>query len=160
MGAFEQANIPLRIAGTGPLESEIQGRIHARGLPVQMEGYCTGERLADLFRNCAFTVLPSEWYENASMSVLESFAYGKPVLASDIGGNPELVVEGEAGRLFPPGNAERLAKVALEMWESREGLKRMGKCARGLIEQRFNHNRRIDELLSIYNHAIERASVN
>ncbi len=160
LAAIERANIPLRIAGTGPLESEIQSRIRARGLPVQMEGFCSGERLAELFRNSAFTILPSEWYENASMSVLESFAYGKPVLASDMGGNSELVVDGLAGRLFPSGNFERLAEVANEMWGNRSEICNMGKRARRFVEQRFNHGKRIADLLSIYSNVIERSSLN
>jgi glycosyltransferase involved in cell wall biosynthesis len=158
LSAFERMEIPLRIAGTGPLEAELQSRIQARGLRVQMEGYCAGERLATLYRNSAFTVLPSEWYENASMSVLESFAYGKPVLASDIGGNPELVIDGVSGRLFSSGSVEELADVAHEMWASRDELTNMGKRARGFIEQQFNRKRRISNLLSIYDDVSGRVS--
>jgi glycosyltransferase involved in cell wall biosynthesis len=84
------------------------------------------------------------------MSILESFAYGKPVLASNIGGNPELVADGVAGRLFPSGSAEGLAKMAREMWENRDELSNMGRQARGLIERHFSQERRISDLLSIY----------
>jgi glycosyltransferase involved in cell wall biosynthesis len=157
LGALEQANIPLRIAGTGPLEAEIRSLIDERKLSVQMEGYCAGERLAELYRDSAFTVVPSEWYENASMAILESFAYGKPVLASDIGGNPELVVDGEAGRLFPSGNVERLAEMAREMWENRDELSNMGRRARRLMERRFNQGQRLSDLLSIYSDVCGRA---
>ena len=152
LAALEQTDIPLRIAGTGPLEAEVREQIRARGLAVQMEGYCAGERLSELFRNSAFTVVPSEWFENASMSVLESFAYGKPVLAANIGGNPELVVDGVTGRQFSSGNVEELAEVAREMWENRDELNNMGRRARSLIERQFNQERRIADLLSIYSH--------
>jgi glycosyltransferase involved in cell wall biosynthesis len=152
LAALEQTDIPLRIAGAGPLEAEVREQIHARGLAVQMEGYCTGEQLAELFRNSAFTVVPSEWFENASMSILESFAYGKPVLAANIGGNPELVVDGVTGRQFASGNVDDLAIVAREMWENRDELNNMGRQARSLIERQFNQERRIADLLSIYSH--------
>jgi glycosyltransferase involved in cell wall biosynthesis len=151
ISAFEKLEIPLRIAGTGPLTHEIQSLIEARGIRAQMEGYCTGEQLAELFRNSAFTVVPSEWFENASMSILESFAYGKPVLASDIGGNPELVIDGSSGRLFPTANVEMLVKTANEMWANKRELENMGRRARCQIEQRFNQKTRIFDLLSIYN---------
>jgi glycosyltransferase involved in cell wall biosynthesis len=150
LSAFEQAKIPLRIAGTGQLEVELCSRIHERALNVQMEGYCTGDRLAQLYSNSAFTVVPSEWYENASMSVLESFAYGKPVLAADIGGNQELVADGETGRLFPHGSVERLTATASEMWANRDETYKMGKSARQLVERRFSQEQRLSALLAIY----------
>lgn len=149
--ALRAANIPLRIAGTGPLEGEIQAWIKAHDSVVEMEGFCTGVRLAELFRNSAFTVVPSEWYENASMSILESFAYGKPVLASDIGGNPELVLDGETGRLFPSGSVEALAKIACEIWQDRRSLDVMGRRARCVIEGKYSQKQRVTDLISIYN---------
>jgi glycosyltransferase involved in cell wall biosynthesis len=151
LAALEQAKIPLRIAGTGPLEAEIRSLIDQRKLSVTMEGYCEGDRLAELYRNSAFTVVPSEWYENASMSILESFAYGKPVLASNIGGNPELVADGEAGRRFASGSVEKLAEAASALWADRGELSKMGRSARSLMELRFNQEQRLSALLGIYN---------
>jgi len=124
--------------------------IDQRELSVRMEGYCEGDRLAELYRNSAFTVVPSEWYENASMSILESFAYGKPVLASNIGGNPELVADGEAGRRFASGNADELAASASAMWANRDELSKMGRRARSLMELRFNQEQRLSALLGFY----------
>lgn len=155
LAALERANIPLRIAGSGPLEGGLRSRIHERGLNVQMEGFCTEEQLAELYRHSAFTVVPSEWYENAAMSVLESFAYGKPVLASNIGGNPELVAEGETGRLFPAGNVGGLAEAVREMWANKNELSKMGKHARHLVEMRFSQEQRLSALLAIYNEVID-----
>jgi glycosyltransferase involved in cell wall biosynthesis len=148
--AVELTGIPLRIAGTGPLEKQIRARIEERRLPVQMEGYCTGVQLADLYRNSAFAVLPSEWYENASMSALETFAYGKPVLASKIGGNPEIVREGETGCLFTPFSVEDLAAIASKLWANRSKIAKLGKNARQMIEQEFSQDKRCNSLLCIY----------
>lgn len=150
IAALKRANIPLHIAGTGPLEEKIKDLVKDCGNNVILEGYRTGMELSELFRNAAFTVIPSEWYENASMSALESFAYGKPVLAADIGGNPELVANGIAGRLFIPKDIKSLSDVAGEMWRNKEELIRMGKHARGLIKNRFSQANRISQLLSIY----------
>ena len=148
--AVERTRLPLRIAGGGPLEPAIRARVTDRQLPVRMEGHCTGEQLRDLYRHAAFVVLPSEWYENASMSALESFAYGKPVLASRIGGNPELVVDGESGGLFTPGDAAELASSASSLWEDRAGLVKMGRKARFFIEQNFTQKTRLKNMLEIY----------
>ena len=154
LDAIESARLPLRIAGAGPLDHALRTRIQERRLPVRMEGYCHHERLADLYRNAAFVVAPSEWYENAPMAVLEAFAYGKPVLASRIGGNPELVLEGQSGCLFAPGNAGDLASAAGAMWKDRPGLARMGRQARELVRQRFSCERRNEALLGIYREMI------
>jgi glycosyltransferase involved in cell wall biosynthesis len=148
--AVERTGIPLRIAGAGPLDVLVRSRIAERQLPVQMEGYCSGERLADLYRRAAFVVIPSEWYENASMSALEAFAYGKPVLASRIGGNPELIVASESGCLFTPGDANELTSAASSMWANRTDLVRMGQRARSLIEQKFAQEKRLTNMLEIY----------
>jgi glycosyltransferase involved in cell wall biosynthesis len=154
LAAFECANIPLRIAGTGPLEAEIRRQAVERGLHVQMEGYCTGERLAELYRNSAFTIIPSEWYENAPMSALESMAYGKPVLASDIGGLPELFANGEAGHLFSSGNVDALAESAQGLWTNPEQLRKMGLRARNIVETRFSQSQRLTALIAVYNDVI------
>ncbi len=159
IAAFEMAHIPLRIAGSGPLEAEIKHSIAAAGSSVKMEGFCADQKLAELFSNSAFTVLPSEWYENASMSILESFAYGKPVLASNIGGNPELVADRVVGRQFPSGNVEGLADVASEMWNNKEELRNMGRRARQLVEGQFSQERRISDLISIYHDVCKSASI-
>ena len=95
-------------------------------------------------------MIPSECYENASMSALESFAYGKPVLASRIGGNPELVRDGESGRLFTPGSVEELASAMRSMSADMDELVRMGRRGRALIEQDFAQEKRLTDMLEIY----------
>ncbi len=148
--AIERTRIPLRIAGAGPLDSAVRERIERLKLPVRMEGHSSGERLSELYREAAFILVPSECYENAPMSALESFAYGKPVLASRIGGNPELVIEGRSGHLFSPGDITELSTAARSMWNDREELVRMGKGARALIEREFAQENRLANLLRIY----------
>ncbi len=152
--AVPRLPLPLRIAGAGPLEEELRGEIVRRRLPVTLEGHRSGATLREMFRKAAFTVVPSEWFENASMAVLESFACGKPVLATAIGGNPELVVEGETGRLFPAGDADALADEARRLGSDRDALARMGRNARRLIEERFNQQRRTEDLIHIYQQAL------
>ena len=65
--------------------------------------------MLDLLRHARAVVVPSEWYENCSMSVLEAMAYGKPVIGARIGGIPEQIRDGQDGLLFEPGNADALA---------------------------------------------------
>ncbi|HVV46515.1 MAG TPA: glycosyltransferase, partial [Bryobacteraceae bacterium] len=84
--AVKGTDIPLKIAGTGPLLQSLEDQVAKNGLKnVSFEGHCTGERLAALYRDAAVVVVPSEWFENAPMVILEAFAYGKPVIAARIG---------------------------------------------------------------------------
>ena len=77
------------------------------------------------FTRVDFTIVPSIWYENFPGVLIESFAYGVPVIASNIGGIPEMVVEGKNGLLFDPGNEEDLAEKlelavgGVEYWRKR-----------------------------------------
>lgn len=143
--------IPLRIAGTGPLEPELRKRVlDSSGTPPVFEGHCDGSRLADLYRNAAFVVVPSEWYENAPMVILEAFACGKPVVAARIGGIAEMVDEGETGRLFSSGNRHELREVLTHLWSQPAEQWRMGRNARQTVESKFSQERRTESLRSIY----------
>ena len=153
LDAIEQTGLPLRIAGTGPLLETIAQRIHQRQLPVRLEGFCSAEKLSELYRGSAFSVVPSAWYENASMSILESFAYGKPVVASELGGNTELVCDGQTGKIFSAGNVAELVVALRLLWNDRVAISSMGALARQCIEDKFSHAQRTENLLQIY-HAL------
>jgi len=143
-------NIPVRVAGTGPMESSLREMAEKDGGSIVLEGHCNGAKLADLYRNAAFVVVPSEWYENAPMSILESFAYGKPVIGTRIGGIPELITEGAHGYLVDPESPEQLRTVIRELWADRPAQSRMGVNARRLIETKFAQSTRTTSLLNIY----------
>jgi glycosyltransferase involved in cell wall biosynthesis len=117
---------------------------------VSFEGYCDGKRLAELYRNAAFVVVPSEWYENAPMTVLEAFAYGKPVIGTAVGGIPELLTDGETGYLVMPGDAAQMRAAAVQLWRAQLPQKVMGINARKLVEKRYSQGRRTETLLEIY----------
>ncbi len=80
-------------------------------------GFVTGEALRNLIAGARFSVYPSEWYENCPFSVMESQTYGTPVLASDLGGAPELVEAGRTGELFRGGDVQDLTEHIRELWE-------------------------------------------
>ena len=149
--ALKETNIPLRIAGAGPLDASLRAQVKDAGKShIVFEGHCDSARLAQLYRNAAFVVVPSEWYENAPMSILEAFAQGKCVVASNIGGIPELVTDGETGHLFPWGNTEELRRAVCKLWLDVQGRRRMGASARALVETRFSQTIRTASLLKIY----------
>lgn len=94
----------LYIIGTGKLEDDLKSYIvKEKILNVKLIGKKYGEELKKIIRNSMFTVLPSVCYENCPNSILESFALGKPVIGSNIGGIPELIDDGYDGLLFGLG---------------------------------------------------------
>ena len=90
-------------AGFGPAVEAIQAIPNARYV-----GFLTGEDLELLIRKASVSVCPSLWYENCPLSVIESQLCGTPVVGSRIGGIPELILPGETGELFTPGDARDL----------------------------------------------------
>lgn len=107
------SNWKLKLVGDGPQREEIEALIAQEGpeakARIELLGYRSGEELQRLVAGARFSVMPSEWRENMPYSGMESLAAGTPIVGSDIGGIPELIVEGETGWLFPAGDEHALA---------------------------------------------------
>ncbi len=101
--AAEITGLPLTIAGDGPLMPYLKERANGR---VKLLGRVSPSRVSELLSAAAVAVVPSICYENAPLSVLEPMACGTPVVASAIGGIPELVRDGVDGLLVEPGVAD------------------------------------------------------
>jgi len=142
--------LELRVAGTGPLEPELH-RMADDAAPgrVRFLGYLNPEALREELARAAFTVVPSEWYENQPFAVLEAFALGTPVLGADIGGIPELVEAGRTGLLFRSGSLDSLAE-ALAAMAGHPDREEMGREARRVAETRFDPGAHLRELAAIY----------
>lgn len=117
--AIKGKNIKLVIAGRGPQEEEVSRMADAQPIingnqstdhNIEFAGFKSGNDLERLIRNCSFVVVPSEWYENNPMTVVEAFALGKPVIGARIGGIPELVTSG-TGFLFESGDPLSLSEA-------------------------------------------------
>ena len=82
-------------------------------------------------------VVPSTWYENQPMAVLEALAVGLPVVGSDLGGIPELIDPGRDGLLVPPGDDKALATAMGELLADPARAFAMGQTGRQKIEAEF-----------------------
>lgn len=145
---------PLKVAGTGPLRDDLVNRFPA----AQFVGHLSGDALWQAVADAAVVVVPSEWYENCPMSVLEAMAYGRPVVGSRMGGIPELVADGETGLLFDAGNVDSLAGVLSRLMDAPDLRREMGRKARLRAEHHFSldaHNR---GLLAIYESVLNNSS--
>lgn len=142
--------VPVILAGAGPEAEGLRTRIAQRSLGnISLPGHQSGNDLFDLISGARLVVTPSEWYENQPYSVLEAFALGKPALAANIGGIPELV-DDEVGGLFPPGNAPALAAALQDLLPDAARLQDMGKAARLRVERNHNAADHLSRIIEIY----------
>ncbi len=123
-------NIDLLIAGIGREEDNLKALCQQLGLVhrVRFLGMIRGEEKARLYRSAQFLVC-SSWKEPFSNVILEALASGLPVAASAVDGNLELIVDGENGRLFPAGDANRLSDILEELTSNHQLRKTLGQGA-------------------------------
>ena len=102
------------LAGEGPLRGEIEERVKSAGLEGRFRLLGLRRDVPELLRALDLLVLPSG-REGLPNIVLEAMASGVPVVATDVGGTGELVIEGKTGSLVRPGDAEALARAILAL---------------------------------------------
>jgi glycosyltransferase involved in cell wall biosynthesis len=151
MRAAKTAGVKLKIAGTGPIETELHALQAELQGDIEFLGYQSGDGLHTLIRDARAVVLPSEWYENAPMSVLESFALGTVVIGARIGGIPEMVIDGETGWTFESGNTDELIALLSRISAvSTAELAKVGRCARNHVVSNFNRAGYLQATLELY----------
>jgi glycosyltransferase involved in cell wall biosynthesis len=143
---------PLWIAGDGPLREEVQ---HAA---VTMEnvhwlGMKTSEEIVFLMKHAKATLCPSLWYEGMPRVVIESLAVGTPVIASRIGGYPEMIVDGESGALFASSDSGALLSRLREL-EAGAAWRTMRSQARLRFLSEYTGEKNFSVLLDIYRAAM------
>jgi glycosyltransferase involved in cell wall biosynthesis len=99
--------MPLKIVGEGPLAELVIAAAQA-GSEIEYLGPRLLPEVLDLMRSAEFLVFPSEWYETMGRTIMEAFAVGTPVVASRIGPPASMIVPGETGFHFQPGNVAEL----------------------------------------------------
>ena len=111
--AAARAGVKVQIAGTGPQADDLARLAAEIKAPVDFLGFLSGPALWEAVDAARAIVLPSEWYENGPMSVIEAFGRGKPLVGAAIGGIPELIEERQTGWTFASGNIEDSGEGAL-----------------------------------------------
>jgi glycosyltransferase involved in cell wall biosynthesis len=147
----------LAIAGDGRLRKDLEIFVATYRIEnVQFLGHLSGSTLANTLRNSNFVIVPSEWYENCPMAILEAFAYGKPVIGARIGGIPELIDDGVDGLLFDSGNVDDLRSKIEGLLCDPAKVAKMGRQARKKVEARYNSGIYYHRLISVYEMAISK----
>jgi glycosyltransferase involved in cell wall biosynthesis len=128
-------SVPLVIVGEGPQRESLERQAATQGLSqVTFTGHKLDAELREIVRGAAFLVLPSECYENCPMVVFEAGGMARPVIASDIGGVPELIHDDDNGLLFSPGDAAQLAEMMLRLFADARLCAEMGRRNRERVE--------------------------
>jgi glycosyltransferase involved in cell wall biosynthesis len=110
--------------------------------------------VAEGYREATFLVVPSRWFEGCPLVILEAMAAGIPVIASNIGGLPELVEHGVTGLLFEPGNAEELAEAMRLLWTDRARCRELGAAGRAVAAEKYDARLQWQRLRSVYDMAV------
>lgn len=146
----ELAHIQFIFAGSGEL-SDLCKNIKN----IEYVGFKQGKELKQLIRNAMFSVAPSEWYENCSMSIIESLALGTPVIGSDLGGIPELITHNETGLIFKAKDKQGLKRAIETLYSNPDKVNEMSsKCLE--ISYENNIEKYAKNLIDIYNSLINK----
>jgi len=141
----------LDIAGTGPEEGALRsladevapGRVRFHGLVDKAE-------VQRLMLAAAVVAVPSRWYENQPMVVLEALARGTPVVGSDLGGMPELIEPGATGDLVPANDPGALAKALRQLVDDPDHAFAMRTRARATVVNEFAPQRHLERICAMY----------
>jgi len=149
--AKELPHVRIKIAGDGSLRSTLQ-EYATRHTTANVEflGHLQQQELAAVMQSCSLVVVPSEWYENCPYSVMEAMAFGKPVVASRIGGLPELVEHGQTGILVSPGDVDSLTQAISRLWFDPGIRMQMGTSARERAIQDFAPECHYEQIMALY----------
>jgi len=132
------AKVELWLVGDGPLRGQLEDLVQQLGLTEQVKflGLVDRTGVRQLLRQCSFFVLPSR-AEPFGIAILEAFASRKPVVASAVGGIPEIIEDGKNGILVEPDNPQALCDAMTIVWNDRELAERLAGAGHATVKQHF-----------------------
>ena len=141
-------NLPykLKVIGGGPLEEDLKIKSEKLKANVEFLGYKQWDEIKSIVGKARFTVIPSEWYENNPLSVIEAQCLGTPVLGARIGGIPELIENGVTGMTFESRNVDDLTDKIKAMFTARFDYGVIAKTAM----KRYNAEAYYNEIMKVY----------
>lgn len=159
--AMKNRKTELKIIGDGPLKTLLEQYVKKDNMKnIKFLGYLYGKNLHKEISSSMAVVLPSEWYENNPLSIMEAFALGKPVIGSRIGGIPELVKDHITGLTFESGNIIDLREKMTILKKNPEKSTEMGKNAREYVGKNLNSEHIYKKLMPIYERSTEKSVKN
>lgn len=142
--AAQKLPYKLVIIGGGPLSDELKNE--TTNTNIEFVGYKQWDEIKEIVSKARFSVIPSEWYENNPLSVIEAQCLGTPVLGANIGGIPELIENGITGMSFESRNLKELTHKIEDMWHHEFNYKEIA-----IVSQaKYNSENYYREIMSIY----------
>ena len=160
LNAWSQLRRPiqLKIIGDGPLAEQAKSA-QERDPRIQWLGQLPQKEVLPILGDAMCLVMPSIWYETFGRSIIEAYAKGTPVIASQLGAMAELVQDGKTGYHFPPGNSAAIAERVEWMADHPLELARLRNAARQEYLDKYAADRNYEMLMEIYQRAFELAEV-
>ena len=155
IGAFQKLNPPTDLYIIGRSYDGEEKRLkqfikpHAQNR-IHFIGFQSGQTLTQWIAEALFSIVPSRWYDNAPLSIYESFLNGTPVLASRIGGIPEQIQEGITGQLFDPDSCDDLMQKMDWMLSSKDQLFQMGTAGQAYVKKTLLIKDHSERLMSLF----------
>ena len=139
----------LDIAGEGPCREELVRLTGELRLGEHVRFLGEVHDVSGLLRRACMFILPSR-SEGISLTILEAMASGLPVVATEVGGNPEVIEAGRSGLLVPAGDPAALARAVLHLAANSEEAQRMGHAARHRVEKHFDVRKMVAHTEALY----------
>jgi glycosyltransferase involved in cell wall biosynthesis len=162
MNHRKRDGIKLTVTGDGPLKGELRD-YSRRYTEIDYLGFIPRKRLSEILSSASFLVMPSIWPENCSMAVLEAMRQGIPVIASNMGGTPELVQDRKEAYIMDfvsifsscrTSTEEKIIKLLentfKRAYSARERIPKMAKSCKRAIEKRFSSDIMADRIITQY----------
>jgi glycosyltransferase involved in cell wall biosynthesis len=140
--AFQQLdeNFHLYIVGTGRLLNSLQSSnsVKSQNSKISVLGPVSSEILNKCYMECTIVCLPSAWKENCSMVLIEALSYGKPCVTTNMGGNPEIIVDNKNGFIVNVHSPNQIAIKITELYQNNALYESMCKEALSIYEKEFS----------------------
>jgi glycosyltransferase involved in cell wall biosynthesis len=132
-----KVNVRVRFVGQGPLEAQLRSQAQELGIADQVEFTGLRRDIPAILAQSDIFVMPSLW-EGLSIAAIEAMAAARPLILSDVGGNRELIADGQEGLLIPRNDSDALAQALLTLLRSPELRAALGRQARARARRHFH----------------------
>jgi glycosyltransferase involved in cell wall biosynthesis len=148
--------LPLKIVGGGPLAGRVMSA--SKDDPsIEYLGWQPHSRVLERMRDAKVLIFPSLWYEGVPITLLEAFAMGLPVIASDLGTMASAIEHHKTGLLYEAGNADKLARLVNWALSQPEKIEQMRREARAEFEAKYTAEKNYQQLIEVYGKAMLRS---
>lgn len=154
---YYKNNLKFMIVGDGPMKQELVDYSIKLGIGDKVN-FCGEQKNIHTFLEKMNLFVLTSLYEGLSNSIMEAMLYGIPVVATDVGGNRELISDGETGFLCPPDDIDDLVKKVMYIIDNPQEAQRIGENGRNKIINEFSSNMMVKKTESIYLRLLDKNS--